>query len=101
MLGKAALTSQFQNAVSAVIGQKQSKADGLRNMELQTAGVCSTATAQLRLACIRLERDMDTLQNQMELATEYKGWVLAALNQYQIGFGKGLREAIDAEMLGL
>ena len=99
--GKASLISKFQNAVAEVIGQKQAKADGLRNMELQTEGVCNTATAQLRLACTRLERDMDTLHNQMALATEGKGWVLAALNEYQIGFGKGLREAIDAEVLGL
>jgi hypothetical protein len=99
--GKAALVSQFQNAVAAVIGQKQAKVDGLRNMELQTEGVCHTATAQLGLACTRLERDMATLQNQMDLATEGKGWVLAALNEYQIGFGKGMREAIDAEVLGL
>lgn len=100
-LGKASLISTFQNAVAEVVGQKQVKVDGLRNMELQTEGVCNTATAQLRLACNRLERDMDTLHNQMALATEGKGWVLAALNEYQIGFGKGLREAIDAEVLGL
>lgn len=99
--GKAALVSQFQNTVAAAIGQKQAKADGLRNMELQTEGVCNTATAQIRLACTRLERDMAALQNQMDLATQGKGWVLAALNEYQIGFGKGLREAIDAEVLGL
>ena len=100
-LGKASLISKFQNAVAEVVGQKQVKVDGLRNMELQTEGVCNTATAQLRLACTRLERDMDTLHSQIALATEGKGWVLAALNEYQIGFGKGLREAIDAEVLGL
>jgi hypothetical protein len=99
--GKASLVSQFQNAVAEVTSQKQSKVDGLRNMELQTEGVCNTATGQLRLACMRLERDMATLQTQIDLATLGKGWVLAALNEYQIGFGKGLREAIDAEVLGL
>jgi hypothetical protein len=100
-LGKAALVAQFQNVVAGVISQKQAKVDGLRNMELQIDGVCSTATGQLRLACTRLERDMATLQTQMDLAIQSKGWVLAALNEYQIGFGKGLREAIDAEVLGL
>jgi hypothetical protein len=99
--GKAALVSQFQNAVEVVIGQKLAKVDALRNMELQTDGVCHTATSQLRLACTRLERDMASLQNQIDLADQGKGWVLAALNEYQIGFGKGLRQAIDAEVLGL
>lgn len=99
--GKAMLVSQFQNAVAVVISQKQAKVDGLRNMELQTVGVCNTATGQLRLACTRLERDMATLQTQIDLAAQGKGWVLAALNEYQIGCVKGLREAIDAEVLGL
>jgi hypothetical protein len=99
--GKASLVSQFQNAVAEVTSQKQAKVDGLLNMELQTEGVCNTATSQLRLACTRLERDMATLQTQMDLAGEGKGWVLAALNEYQIGYSKGLREAIDAEVIGL
>jgi hypothetical protein len=44
---------------------------------------------------------MTTLQTQIDLAEQGKGWVLAALNEYQIGYSKGLREAIDAEVLGL
>ena len=58
-------------------------------------------TYQLRLACTRLERDIGTLVAQRELALEGKGWILSALNEYQIGFGKGMRAAIDAELLGL
>lgn len=99
--GKATLVSQFQNTVAVVISQKQAKVDGLRNMDLQTIGVCNTATGQLRLACTRLERDMVTLQTQIDLAAQGKGWVLAAINEYQTGFGRGLREAIDAELLDL
>jgi hypothetical protein len=30
-------------------------------------------------------------------AENAKGWVLEALNSYQIGFGKGVREAIEFE----
>ena len=100
-LGKASLVSQFQNAMAEVTSQNQAKVDGLRNMELQTEGACNTTTSQLRLACTRLERDMATLQTQMDLAAQGKGWVLAALNEYQIGYSKGLREAIDVEVLGL
>lgn len=99
--GKATLVSQFQNTVAVVISQKQAKVDGLRNMDLQTIGVCNTATGQLRLACTRLERDMVTLQTQIDLAAQGKGWVLAAINEYQTGFGRGLREAIDAGLLDL
>jgi hypothetical protein len=35
----------------------------------------------------------------VDRACEGKGWVLEALNQYQIGFGKGLREAVEFELL--
>ncbi len=41
----------------------------------------------------------DTLREQFESAGQGKGWVLEALNRYQIGFGKGLREAIEFELL--
>lgn len=99
--GKALLVSKFQNTVASVIDQKQAKVDSLRNVEIQTQGVCSTATAQLNLACTRLERDISALRSQIELAAQGQGWVLSALNEYQIGFGKGVREAVDAEMLGL
>jgi hypothetical protein len=99
--GRAALASAFQNALSGVICQKQLKVDGLRNMELQTEGLCSIATRQLRLACERLEREIADLKMQIDLAAQGQGWVLAALNEYQVGFGKGLREAIDAAVLGL
>jgi hypothetical protein len=99
--GKALVVSKFQKAVSVVIDQIQAKADRLRNMELQTDGVCTTTTAQLVRACERYERDIGVLQTQIELASKHQGWVLSSLNEYQIGFGKGLREAVDAELLGL
>src|SRR5690606_24944064 len=41
--GKALLISKFQNTVASVIDQKQAKVDSLRNVEIQTQGVCSTA----------------------------------------------------------
>lgn len=99
--GKALVVSKFQNAASVVIDQIQAKADRLRNMELQTEGICGTTTAQLVKACERYDRDIGVLQAQIELAAKHQGWVLSSLNEYQIGFGKGLREAVDAELLGL
>jgi hypothetical protein len=99
--GRASLISRFQNALELVIDEKQAKVDRLKNVELQTEGISETVTAQLKLACDRLERDIESLKAQIGLASEGKGWILAGLNEYQIGFGKGVREAIDAEFLGL
>lgn len=97
--GKQGMVSRFQNTVAALIEQRQAKIDRLRNMQLQTEGVCLTTTAQLDLARSRLTREITVLQDQIALAENCKGWVLEALNRYQIGFGKGLREAIDFELL--
>ncbi|MGV0961071.1 MAG: hypothetical protein ACOYB1_14665 [Limnohabitans sp.] len=98
--GKQGMVSRFQNTVAALVEQRQAKIDRLRNMQLQTEGVCATTTAQLDLARSRLERDIAVLREQIAQAENGQGWVLEALNRYQIGFGKGLREAIDFELLG-
>ena len=98
--GKQGMVSRFQNTVATLIEQRQAKIDRLRNMRLQTEGVCATTAAQLDLAQSRLERDISVLREQIAQAENGKGWVLEALNRYQIGFGKGLREAIDFELLG-
>jgi hypothetical protein len=98
--GKQGMVSRFQNTVATLIEQRQAKIDRLRNMQLQTEGVCATTAAQLDLAQSRLARDISVLREQIALAENGKGWVLEALNRYQIGFGKGLREAIDFELLG-
>lgn len=99
-LGRQTLIYKFQNTLELLMAQRQAKVDALRNMTLQTQGLCGTITGQLNLACERLERDIATLGAQYELAAAGKGWVLKALNEYQIGFGKGLRDAVDMELLG-
>lgn len=99
--GKSSLITRFQNTLELVVDEKQARVDRLKNVELQTDGISETVTAQLHLACKRLERDIETLKSQIEQAALGKGWILAALNAYQIGFGKGVREAIDAELLDL
>lgn len=98
--GKQQLISKFQNALAELTAQCQAKVDRLQNMQLQTEGVCQTTSAQLKLACNKLERDMTALREQSALADEGKGWVLKSLNEYQAGFSKGVRVAVDFELLG-
>lgn len=98
--GQQGLISRFQNTMSFLLEKRQAKVDKFVDMQLVTAGVCNTETARLDLARSRYERDMNVLREQMALAETGKGWVLEALNRYQIGFGKGVREAIDFELLG-
>jgi hypothetical protein len=82
-----------------LVEQKQAKVDRLNDKLLETDGFCDTTTGRLRQAITNLEREMAMLRAQMDSASDGKGWVLEALNRYQIGFGKGLREAIDFELL--
>ncbi len=98
-LGCQNLVSKFQNTLELLIAQKQAKVDGFHDMALQTQGVCTTVTSQLNLACQRHERDMAILHSQSALSADGKGWALSALNDYQIGFRKGLREAIDMQLM--
>jgi hypothetical protein len=100
-LGMAAVMSQFQNAISLVISEKRSKLDNLQNVAAQSEGVSDIVSTQLHLAREKLERDISILREQLELADQRRGWILSALNEYRIGFDRGLREAVDAELLGL
>jgi hypothetical protein len=93
--------SQFQNAISLVINEKRSKLDNLLNVAAQSDGVSDIVSTQLHLAQQKLERDISILREQMELSEQRRGWILSALNEYRIGFDRGLREAVDAELLGL
>jgi hypothetical protein len=99
--GLEGVIAQFQNTISIVMDEIQAKIDSLRKVEVQSNGVSGTYSGQLKVVCTRLERDLSTLNEQFVLSEQRKGWVLAALNEYRIGFDRGLREAIDAELLGL
>ena len=98
--GKAAIASRFQNVLDGLLEQRRVAANRLQDALLQTDGLCANTTARLRLALANQERDMEALRGQHALAGHGQGWVLEALNRYQIGFGKGLREALEFQLLG-
>jgi hypothetical protein len=97
--GKQSIVATFQNTLAEQVERKQAKADRLHDKWLETQGLCATTTARLQLARTQIEREMEMLQAQIASAADHKGWVLEALNRYQTGFGKGLREAIAFELL--
>lgn len=97
--GKQSITSQFQNKLTELIERKQEKINKLRNEMIAIEGVSNAMSAQLRLACDQLQRDINLLGEQIEAAVHGRGWVLEPLQRYEIGFTKGLREAIEFELL--
>jgi len=53
----------------------------------------------LQLACERLEREIGVLRSEILAAADGKGWILEALNQYQMGFLRGVKTAIEFQLL--
>lgn len=98
-LGCQSLISKFQNTVTELAERRQAKMNKLQSELIAIEGVSPSMSAQLRLACEQLQRDIAQLRDQIDSAGDGKGWVLEPLNRYRIGFTKGLREAIDFELL--
>ena len=98
-LGKRSLISKFQNTLADLLESKQAKINKLQNQLVAIEGISASMTQQLKLACEHVEREIKVLQDQIESASTQKGWVLEALNRYQLGFMKGLNDAIEFEFL--
>jgi hypothetical protein len=67
----------------------------------QEVGALSPSmAAQLGLAIEQTRRELNVLTEQLAFAEQRRGWVLDALNRYRLGFDRGVREALDYELLG-
>ena len=97
--GRNGRIAEFRNAIRGTVEQTQAKIDRLSSTQIEAEGVCKATSARLALAITQLERDLKVLNEQSELASDGKGWVLEALNRYQAGFVKGMREAVEAELI--
>jgi hypothetical protein len=98
--GRQERIAQFQGAATTLIGRKQAKLDRLGIEILAIEGISPVTSAQLRLAGEHLERDIRLLTEQIELAGAGGGWVREALHRYETGFARGLREALEFDLLG-
>lgn len=87
------LTDQMISVLRARIGQA--------DLYLLDAGqqVSPLAEAKLRKFIEHVQRDIDELQQQRELAQSGKGWYRAALADYRAGFLRGMNEAIHVRRL--
>lgn len=98
-LGKRSLIARFQNVIGELIARREQKRHKLQLELIGIEGISPTMSAQLRLACEQLQKEVALLERQVTLAESGQGWVLDVLNHYQIGFTKGLREAVEFELL--
>jgi hypothetical protein len=93
------LTSGLQNLLSDLIERRQVLDNRIQLEILGVETVSESLAKQLRLRSEQLKGEVANLRSQIELADQRKGWVLAALNQYQLGFDRGVREAVAFELL--
>jgi len=98
-LGKKSVVSKFQNTIADLLETKQTKINKLKNQLVAIEGLSTAMTLQLKQACDHLDREIRILNEQIDKAETQKGWVLKALNEYQIGFMKGVSDAIEFELL--
>lgn len=97
--GRDALVQRFVTVLETIIEQKTSELYRLEDQQLLTKGVNNTIGSRLDLAQRRLEREIERLREQQSLASDGKGWVLRAVNEYRMGFNKGLEEALTFDGL--
>jgi len=98
-MGKKNIISEFQNILNEQIERKKNKFKKLHLKSIETVGLCDVTQSMLQYAKEVINQDMNLLILQIDLAENGRGWVLKALNAYQIGFGKGVREAVDFDLI--
>ena len=97
--GLLAVVTSFQNIVSELAERRQARVNKLQQSRQEVATLSPTMADTLRIACDQVQREISVLLEQHALAEQRKGWVLDALNRYQLGFDRGARDAIDFELL--
>jgi len=97
-LGKASIISKFLNVLDALIDKRRARISQITHSAIQVNGQSSVVGQQLENLKSELTREIQLLETQSKLASEKKGWIVQALNLYQLGFSKGLREAVDAQV---
>lgn len=98
--GLEAVIAEFQHIVAELAERRHAKIDRLQLARQEVAELSPTMAGQLELAIEQTRREFDVLSEQVALAAQRKGWVLDALNRYRLGFDRGVREALDYELLG-
>ncbi len=93
------LIARFQNILVELIERRKTRQNRLRSEVLGVRSLSPSMAEKLQLADEQVQREVDLLQEQIQLSEQRRGWVLEALNRYRLGFDRGLREALDYDLL--
>lgn len=98
-LGTAKLVSEFQNILEELKERRKVKHQRLHMKLLEVQGIGSGTSEMLEFAKEAVGQELKLLESQIAAAEAGKGWVEEALNSYNLGFNRGLREAIEFDLI--
>lgn len=98
-IGKRKIINEFQNILNELLQGSQIRRERIEMYLIQTRGVCQTTTDMLIFAIASVQKDLELIQEQISKSQDGQGWVGKVLDQYEIGFNKGVNEAIDFDNL--
>ena len=100
--GKSELVAKFSNLVWAISEERSEAISRLRMGGIEVAGVSDSLADQFRQRVSDLQAQVEACERQIQLASEHRGWIEAALHEYQQGFRAGLTNSEKVrKLLGL
>lgn len=93
--GKAALIANFSNQLDSLIEKSHTKRDALELQRIDVAGVCPDVAARIDVAIRQIDRGIKLLESQKAEAAQERGWIAGPLRDYEAGFTRGARDAVD------
>lgn len=97
--GQLAMLSTFGHILADLAERRHAKYDRLMLARLDVETLSDAMADKLNLAGAQVQREMTLLREQITLCEQRRGWVLEAINRYQLGFDRGMREALDFSLL--
>ena len=91
--------ARFQVAMTRVAEEKRSQIANFDRLQIGVEAQSTVVGRQIQIARSHLERQLEELERQASLAASGDGWVRQALHEYEAGFFKGMRTAVDYQLL--
>lgn len=98
-LGEGELVADFQNVLRLLVQRRSAKRQCLDQELAKVESLSPAIAAELKLACKQLDEEIESLEQQIVLAAESKGWVLEPLNSFRAGVHRGVRDAVEFLLL--
>lgn len=98
-LGKKLLVSRFQNILVNLVDERKIKRMALMDQMTVSDNLSELMTRRFRQACDYLNNEIEIIQSQIKLTDNNSGWIAECLNKYELGYLRGVNDAIDFESL--